>query len=73
MLTILTALASPRTQTEAETIDRDPGIVALLAAMIRSARRAIGSAVAALPFGYQRANGTEAFGAGNARPDTLRS
>ena len=72
MLTILTALASRRTQFGTETIDRDPGIVALLAAMIRAARRGIGSAVA-LPAGHRRANETELFGAGNARSYDHRS
>lgn len=73
MLTILTALISRKAQSEGEGIDRDPGIVSLLSAMVRSARRGAASAVAALRGSHQRANENESFSSSNAWPYNHRS
>jgi hypothetical protein len=42
--TMLTVLTAPSIHPEIETIDRDPGIITLLAALVRAGRTAAGQA-----------------------------
>lgn len=70
MLSIITA---PAIRPEVETIDRDPGIVSLVSALVRSAR-ANGTALAAhVRSAHQHANEAELFSSSNAWPHNTRS
>ena len=69
---MLTVFASQSIRPEIEAMDRDPGIVSLLSALIRFARRAGQSATAHVRAYHQVANEAELFSSSTAWPYNRR-